>query len=81
MRLDQNQIHLLSQYLSENGLHTTEVQEDVLDHICTEIEALLEQGESIEAAMETVKDQLTNSTKRFKNLVYTQAEKVENEDN
>ena len=61
MHLDPFQIQILNHYLTTNGLVHTEVREDILDHMCTEIEHLMEEGQEFEKAYESARQQFSPS--------------------
>ena len=44
MLLTFEQLEIIQQYVSENGLLILEVQEDVVDHLCCLIEEKMEEG-------------------------------------
>ena len=43
-------------YLIQHGLSYEEVQDDVLDHLCCEVEDLLKEGKAFEAAFEEARE-------------------------
>ena len=59
MKLSPTQTAQLEQYLKHNGLQQSEVREDVLDHICTDIEYLLTQGQSFNQAYSSIKEEFS----------------------
>ena len=56
MYLSNPQIESIESYLIRHGLEVREVREDVLDHICCEIEKSLEKEEDFAAAFAAVKE-------------------------
>ncbi|MEL6671366.1 MAG: hypothetical protein AAFR61_04215 [Bacteroidota bacterium] len=52
MHLPESYIHRISRYLDESALVHGEVKADILDHMCCQIEAEMEQGESFDKAFE-----------------------------
>ena len=59
MLLDHFQIQILNHYLTTSGLVHTEVREDILDHMCTEIEQMMTEGQAFEGAYEQVRQQFS----------------------
>jgi len=59
MKLSPTQTAQLNHYLKVNGLAQPAVREDVLDHICTDIEYLLTQGQSFNQAYKSIKEEFT----------------------
>ncbi len=59
MKLSPTQTAQLEQYLKHHGLQQTDVREDVLDHICTDIEYLLTQGQSFNQAYNSIKEEFS----------------------
>ena len=52
VELTELQIELIDAYIKENGVAQNELQEDLLDHLCTSIETQLQQGKSFEEAFQ-----------------------------
>ena len=52
VELTELQIELIDAYIKENGVAQNELQEDLLDHVCTSIETQLQQGKSFEEAFQ-----------------------------
>jgi hypothetical protein len=50
--LTEFQIELIDAYIKENGVAQSELQEDLLDHLCTSVEGKIEQGKSFEEAFQ-----------------------------
>ena len=50
--LTEFQIDLIDDYIKENGVAQNELQEDLLDHLCTSVESQLQQGKSFEEAFQ-----------------------------
>ncbi|GAB5539241.1 MAG: hypothetical protein Salg2KO_13440 [Salibacteraceae bacterium] len=50
--LTEHQIELISAYIRQNGVAQDELHDDLLDHVCTSIERLIESGDSFEKAFE-----------------------------
>ena len=52
VELTELQIELIDAYIKENGVAQNELQEDLLDHLCTSVESQLQQGKSFEEAFQ-----------------------------
>lgn len=50
--LNEQQIDLISAYIRQHGVAQDELHDDILDHVCTSIEHLMDQGDSFEKAFE-----------------------------
>ena len=50
--LTEFQVDLIDAYIKENGVAQNELQEDLLDHLCTSVETQLQQGKSFEEAFQ-----------------------------
>lgn len=50
--LTELQVELIDAYIKENGVAQNELQEDLLDHLCTSVEMQLQQGKSFEEAFQ-----------------------------
>ena len=50
--LTEFQVDLINAYIKENGVAQNELQEDLLDHLCTSVESQLQQGKSFEEAFQ-----------------------------
>jgi|GEM_PF-193026 len=50
--LTELQVDLIDAYIKENGVAQSELQEDLLDHLCTSMENRIQQGESFEEAFQ-----------------------------
>lgn len=48
--LTEFQVDLIDAYIKENGVAQSELQEDLLDHLCTSVEGQIQQGKSFEEA-------------------------------
>lgn len=46
------QVDLIDAYIKENGVAQNELQEDLLDHLCTSVEGQMQQGKSFEEAFQ-----------------------------
>ena len=46
------QVDLIDAYIKENGVAHAELQEDLLDHLCTSVEGQMQQGKSFEEAFQ-----------------------------
>ncbi|MCF8276420.1 MAG: hypothetical protein K9J17_06780 [Flavobacteriales bacterium] len=52
VELTELQVELIDAYIKENGVAQSELQENLLDHLCTSIETQLQQGKSFEEAFQ-----------------------------
>ena len=50
--LTEFQVDLIDAYIKENGVAQSELQEDLLDHLCTSVEGQIQQGKSFEDAFQ-----------------------------
>jgi len=50
--LNEQQIELISAYIRQHGVAQDELHDDILDHVCTSIEHLMDGGDSFEKAFE-----------------------------
>src|SRR5690554_2667959 len=50
--LSELQIELISNYIRQNGVASDELHDDLLDHICTDIENRMQKGDSFEDAFQ-----------------------------
>jgi hypothetical protein len=50
--LTEFQVDLIDAYIKENGVAQNELQEDLLDHLCTSVEGQIQQGKSFEEAFQ-----------------------------
>lgn len=56
MNLCKSQIDKIDAYLLQHGLEINDVREDVLDHLCCQIEIALEEGKAFEEAFDEVQE-------------------------
>ncbi len=52
VELTEQQVELINAYIKDNGVAQNELQEDLLDHLCTSIEGQMQQGKSFEEAFQ-----------------------------
>lgn len=52
VELSEHQVELISAYIKQNGVAQDELQEDLLDHLCTSVELQLQQGKSFDEAFQ-----------------------------
>lgn len=50
--LSEAQVELVSAYIKQNGVAQDELHDDLLDHVCTNMEVRMQQGESFEEAFQ-----------------------------
>ena len=50
MQLKKSQVHYIEQDLLQKGIHYPPLREDLLDHICTEVEKSLDSGKKFKDA-------------------------------
>ena len=50
--LSEQQVALISAYIKQHGIAQDELHDDLLDHVCTSIERLMDDGKNFEDAFE-----------------------------